>query len=460
MNEKTSANRANIKYKSLLFLHLSDIHFSKSSNGTYDLDEDIRNQLMQDAGNFVSTKGKSVQSILVTGDIAYSGKNEEYQHAKDWLTNIASALNCPSPIILLVPGNHDVDRAIYENNIFFQKTVNSIINCNSDSEINMWLKKVYESQQSEDILFLPIKNYNIFASEFGCELSHKQQFWECQFNLENDVTVNLRGLNSVIGSCNSDSRGHNLFLGSKQLELKSKPRSMNITLCHHPPDWLRDRDQVHRYLSDRASIQLFGHKHSQFLDDVNGKLRITAGAMHPSRAENEWVPRYNFIELLVEESNSVKAKVYPRIWNNTKFSTDYNSSNGREFIEKTFDFEPNLNPEEVLVSSSPSAISLESEILINETSNIISEETNMSSSGSKYGKILIRRFLSLDEYTRNELIRQFNLNEPIIVSEQPMEFYKEAFIRAKQRKLLECFWQAVESHHGDSIFEDNPFKGN
>ncbi len=61
----------------IIFMHLSDIHFSKDSNGVLDLDVELRSKLENDAKKMKQRLG-SIQGILITGDIAYSGQKEEY----------------------------------------------------------------------------------------------------------------------------------------------------------------------------------------------------------------------------------------------------------------------------------------------------------------------------------------------------------------------------------------------
>src|SRR4051812_30024910 len=96
-----------------LFLHLSDIHFSRQDHDPYDLDKDLRNQLALDAQIVVKGLG-NVTAILVTGDIAFSGIEPQYKVASQWLNSLADLLGCHPKVILVTPGNHDVDRGCYD----------------------------------------------------------------------------------------------------------------------------------------------------------------------------------------------------------------------------------------------------------------------------------------------------------------------------------------------------------
>ena len=98
--------------KPLRILHLSDLHFSQKTNWDsesllHGFTETVA-QLAHD-GPF--------HAVAVTGDIAFSGKPEEYEIALQWFRNqLGPALaqgDTPFPRdrFLIVPGNHDFDRS-------------------------------------------------------------------------------------------------------------------------------------------------------------------------------------------------------------------------------------------------------------------------------------------------------------------------------------------------------------
>src|SRR5690606_30590030 len=89
-------------------LHLSDFHFRAST--TWDastvlgrLSVDIERQILQE--------GLAPDIIVLTGDIAYSGKAEEYDLARAWITKeLLPAARVGADRLVIVPGNHDADR--------------------------------------------------------------------------------------------------------------------------------------------------------------------------------------------------------------------------------------------------------------------------------------------------------------------------------------------------------------
>ncbi|MCE5268862.1 MAG: hypothetical protein LLG00_13365, partial [Planctomycetaceae bacterium] len=76
------------------FVHVSDIHFGQEKqNGTVVARDDVRTELLNDCRTREKTLGPA-EGILVTGDIAFSGKKEEYGRAAEWLDELTKAAGC------------------------------------------------------------------------------------------------------------------------------------------------------------------------------------------------------------------------------------------------------------------------------------------------------------------------------------------------------------------------------
>ena len=90
-------------------LHLSDFHFKAAK--TWDA-----SPVLRDLTRFIKRevkRGMVPDLVAITGDIAHAGTAEEYALARAWLeTQLWPALpdGLPRDRLLLVPGNHDVDR--------------------------------------------------------------------------------------------------------------------------------------------------------------------------------------------------------------------------------------------------------------------------------------------------------------------------------------------------------------
>lgn len=94
------------------FVHLSDIHFHGNLRSEiFDLDTEVRVELERDLGRVKDQQG-TMDAILVSGDIAFSGKKDQYDQARLWLEKICEIVGCPKSNVWTVPGNHDVDRDV------------------------------------------------------------------------------------------------------------------------------------------------------------------------------------------------------------------------------------------------------------------------------------------------------------------------------------------------------------
>jgi hypothetical protein len=135
----------------LLLMHLSDIHFRRGrSNDPYDLDAVLRQQLADDVEEQIHTLGP-VNTILVSGDIAYSGHADEYVTASQWLMQLGERLGCESENILTVPGNHDVQRFCADNDITLSVYYKELRACRDSTELDDRLQAFLRNSTAQQL---------------------------------------------------------------------------------------------------------------------------------------------------------------------------------------------------------------------------------------------------------------------------------------------------------------------
>lgn len=317
----------------LKFLHLSDIHFQKiGENGHWDLDADLRNELNLDLENLAEKVGP-LDAILISGDIAFSGNNDEYRLAQEWLTKICEITKCEEENILMVPGNHDVNwDAIH---IMVRDAQSKFKEIGSKGDRNKLDEKIKEycTGVARADLFKPLENYFAFAQRYKCVPESDSLYWEKNFSLQG-CTLRIRGLNSALVSSKIDhEHTSKLIVGSIQSSLRREDGVIYLTMCHHPPKWLYDGDQVEEDLTARARVHLFGHKHEFRIDQRTNSVTLAAGAVHPERKEKNWDPRFNIIELDIIEEGQLKLGIWRRVWHkgDKKFAPDFGSK-GEEMV--------------------------------------------------------------------------------------------------------------------------------
>lgn len=224
----------------LIFLHLSDIHFSKRSSSAYDPDLDLRRELVADAVR-VKTKVKYCSGILVSGDVAFSGKPDEYAKATQWLGELSGLMGCPEEAIWVIPGNHDVDREVIRKRSMIQDKHKVLRQGNHENEI----KRLHEDEEAFEAVHRPLAGYVKFAGGYECLPDPGRLYWEDNIELNDKSILRIRGCNSAIASGEHDDENANrLIVGRDQMQPGNDPGVVNLLMCHHPLDWLHDRDAL------------------------------------------------------------------------------------------------------------------------------------------------------------------------------------------------------------------------
>ncbi|MCA9670669.1 MAG: metallophosphoesterase [Myxococcales bacterium] len=101
----------------LTILHLSDVQFGPrhrfgraSSVGVAAQRRTLFQSLQRDVAILTRVAGLTPDVIALTSDLAESGKTDQFEEAGDFLQRLSHALKVPRSRVLVVPGNHDLDR--------------------------------------------------------------------------------------------------------------------------------------------------------------------------------------------------------------------------------------------------------------------------------------------------------------------------------------------------------------
>jgi hypothetical protein len=198
----------------MLMLHISDIHFKHGEVGEPDdPNRGLRDDLIQDVKHMRGRLGPPGM-ILLSGDIAYAGREDEYHFAYSWLEKeLCPAAQCLIENVFVIPGNHDVDLTA-ENGPGF-KAARSDLRARPagmvDAELREWLR----DPSSANIIFSPLDNYNrFFAAKVLCAIGPynvkgpdgkiipnvSKPFVDRDVKLNDGSVLRLWGFNSVLVS--------------------------------------------------------------------------------------------------------------------------------------------------------------------------------------------------------------------------------------------------------------------
>ncbi len=448
----------------LVFIHLSDIHFSKKWHDHYELDRDLRDQLELDVGA-VKSVFPLITGILASGDIAFGGKKEEYEIALEWLKQLCTIAGCREQDIWCIPGNHDVDRTLYENS----KTLRDYhdrLRPADPAEVDERIADYLRDDMAAPHLFRPLEQYNQFAAKFRCPSRPSPLAWQHDHVLNDGSVLRIHGINSVLTSDKTDSdTNRKLIVGTVQASPTEAAGVTYLTMCHHPPDWLIDGSTVRQRLNARARIQLFGHKHFQVIDEMNNCLHFGAGAVHPSRKEKDWLPRYNWLSLQVRATKHdrfLDVDVYLRVWHDlqAKFLPEYAQCGGqthRVYSLRLPAWSPPA-PTGTGTAAAP-APATGPPVTASATATTARGGVMVELDATDAARTLTYRFLDLPHVVRLKIAQDLGLYTNEDEGLFDFELFDRFFERAEQHRVLSRLWDSVEAQHGDGQNPVNPYAG-
>jgi hypothetical protein len=312
----------------LVFLHISDIHFRQAQAGdVHDANQGIRNELQRDLRR-LRAKLPRLDGLILTGDIAFAGKPDEYAFAANWIESIRESVGCAPEGVMVTPGNHDVDRDLIPDAGTVHAIHQQIRAAATLAEHDERLAAVLRDAVRGESLLTPLAAYNDFARKYGCEVTRTQPYWERRFPLSDGTQIRIRGLTTTLLSGPHDhEQTSKMLYGAAQRMILRQDGVRNIVVGHHPPSWSIEGEVAERDFSTLTVLQAYGHKHDQWLVPIGNCLRIVAGALQPDLREPQWLPRYSAIEVSAQDNRHLRVVVYPRRWSfeELMFIPDFNS---------------------------------------------------------------------------------------------------------------------------------------
>jgi len=98
------------------WLHLSDLHFGHGPASHRWDQRLVLQSLIEDLTQLLAGDVPRPNVILITGDIAQTGASSEYDEARAWFSKLTAITGVAGPDILVLPGNHDVQRQAGQEN--------------------------------------------------------------------------------------------------------------------------------------------------------------------------------------------------------------------------------------------------------------------------------------------------------------------------------------------------------
>lgn len=426
----------------LSFIHLSDIHFQKYSGDAYDLDADLRNELLIDLRKNFPRSIPTASGILICGDIAFSAQEKEYAVASDFLEQVCQQVSLDPSRIFCVPGNHDVDRGITRGSRSI-KSLQRDIETADPQEAEQILAQMCRNSIDVQSLCASIEHFNMFATKYHCGFAQNILFWEQNMPLDDTYTLCIVGINSTLISSHRDSQDKTterpMRLSLSQIPQR-RTNTIFLSLCHHPPEcWIDSDYKLQTKMDARVAVQLYGHKHLQTVRQTECSIAVGSGATHPVRTETDWIPRYNWITLKIGQEarrDILIVRIYPRVLSKdeTVFITDPALQNGQDYIEYQI---PLNEPEGIPPNGTFEGADIAHQV---GTQQPVGNPILVDS----WERTFIYDFMNLPFYARKRVVEALSLDRPEDVGKIPAELLDCYIERVKEKYQVEKLLKQVQ----------------
>jgi 3',5'-cyclic AMP phosphodiesterase CpdA len=312
-------------------LHLSDWHQRGS-----DFDRGVvRDALVRDIRrrSEVAESLSTIDLVVFTGDLAFSGKPAEYELAvREFLDPVMTAVDLQRSDCIVIPGNHDLDRGSLDLlPSELQRPFRSL------GEANQWF---FEKKRLDRVLS-PFEAFHEMVSSTGVmgSIHGKSVVFP---GSGREVVVRMAN-SAIMCARNKDPQGEiddygHLVVGEDQVydsELADSSARLRVVVMHHPWPWLAefDRDRIVGRLTKDFDLLLCGHQHTpdvELVETSTGRLVIVpAGASYDRReaVRPRAINGYNYVQI---DLVSLECEVFFRRWNDRKgiWQADQDTSEG------------------------------------------------------------------------------------------------------------------------------------
>ncbi|MCP4107302.1 MAG: SUMF1/EgtB/PvdO family nonheme iron enzyme [Desulfobacteraceae bacterium] len=263
--------------KKLRCLHLSDLYLrDKDSAGIFSQDVITASMLRT-----ISELENKPDFIVITGDLTYSGKPEEFEVARIFCDELLKTAGLAQKRLYLVPGNHDVDRREVKST-----HIKSFYHFDNEDDVT----EILTDADFFSILIRKFSGFSAFAEKTaGRKLFDETRYWFAETLSLGENRINLIGLNSCLFAGYDGDDRQNLALGLYQVENAlnelCEDAFISIGFFHHPFSCFHPADKVCRnLLTNRLDLILTGHLHepdSSFIRNAAEKaVIISAGTFY------------------------------------------------------------------------------------------------------------------------------------------------------------------------------------
>ncbi len=316
----------------IIIVQLSDIHIKDENDLELLIDRAVN------IGSVINTHIDSITNCVIlfciTGDIAYSGKEDQYTIASLMLEEIIAKITNQYNNILIniafTPGNHDCDFTCPENGIrdILLKDANIIDNIDNESILRNCMAvqkeffKFVDEWEAKGYSFLVKDNSLVSINQLKIGHLH-------------NLNIIIQIVNSSWASQKKEVQGQLKFKTPKYD--KYQECDLVITMLHHDFDWFdrKSKIDITDFCNDTSDIILVGHDHYENYVysknyDESSNYHIKANKLYDESKKNE--SAFNILK--IDLDNNIQY-FYTYNWDGNKYTPIINTK-AQDFIRNIY----------------------------------------------------------------------------------------------------------------------------
>lgn len=321
------------------WIHLSDWHEGKPAPLlSYDRQKLLK-ELKRDIERrrSIDPRLETIDAIIISGDIAWSGQNTQFAEAKRTLLDPIRSIVGLNSIIVLAPGNHDLDRK-------------SVLNGEITEDIQLEWCRILENgspdgykkiggllrdPESKSFIISPFENFYSFSSSQGFPYDHRSTVNAAYISKQgHERAVGIVAVNTALCCARNMLTGGRasgqpqhwdygvLAITEQQVDEaieKTEDCDVRILVMHHPINWLSEaeRSKIEGRIVSHFDLIIHGHEHLPRFITHSGNsgevFFVPAGSAYDGRLSAEPIYTNAFNYGLIDLTERV-GSIHHRRW--------------------------------------------------------------------------------------------------------------------------------------------------
>lgn len=292
-------------------LHITDIHFTSKT---------VLGNKQESLGKVMINDFHDVRKVylILSGDIAYSGKKEEYSKAKSFIDALKKIYGYKVENVdiqpIIIPGNHDCD---FSHTSDLRNTILRNVNYDSIGKDNSFID-----------LSLAVQNSFWGFYGFYHKLPSDKLFYLFDDKIEGR-NITFYCLNTAWMSKLKEDSGAMFFpvkRFEKHLAKDLRKDVLKIATWHHPINWFNpnttenNKKEFQHFVESLAPVHFFGHEHEhEHQQSINKNRNIDTHLLSGKQFHDDKKPNDSGFQTMVINIFDLKAFVKQYSWHQDEY---------------------------------------------------------------------------------------------------------------------------------------------